>query len=251
MLKVKMLKESSILTQAKRLVDEELDAAEKTILERWRNHVGTTKLKQLPIDDKSKQNLLTIRLRMFYDESDAMVQRMYTGDITLGDFQEQFKGLIREFHTSAAAIGKGGWELMSNRDWGRLGTPLREQYSWLKGFIEYIDENRDTASFEQLRARARLYGDGAIRAAILTEAGFTIADLLPFLPKDGSTECLNRCHCKWMLEVTGKQGNFQIVRAVWVLGEADHCKTCKARDGYTEIIRVPIDVEVPSVIGGY
>lgn len=217
----------------------------------WRILLINILLKQLPIDDESKANLVRVRIGIFFDASDALAEQMFTGQISLGQWQEDMKRIIRESHTSCAAIGKGGWGEMGAKDWGRLGTPLREQYKYLRGFADFISENRDTVSLAAIRARARLYGEGAGGSAVLMQAGAVFEDILPWIPKDGSTECLNRCKCHWELSVTGTQSDgFRQVRAVWVLSVAEHCNTCVGRDGHVETFVVPAGTVVPDMIGG-
>lgn len=208
-------------------------------------------LKQLPIADDSKANLVKARVRIFYDVSDALATDMFTGKISLGQWQESMKKIIRETHASCAAIGGGGWDEMTWAQWGRLGTPLREQYQYLRGFTEFISENRDDISLRAIQARARLYGEGAGGSAVLTQAGPLLERLLPYIPKDGSTECLNRCHCMWLLEIIGAQPDgSQEVQAMWRLGIAEHCDTCVSRDGHVEMFVVPSGEVVPDTIGG-
>jgi len=213
--------------------------------------------KQLPIDDQSATNLIKIRIGIFFDQSDALTERMYSGGISIGQWQEDMKSLIRNVHTSAAAIGGGGWDEMSFAQWGRLGTPLREQYQYLKGFAEFIAENRDNISLKAMQARARLYGEGAGGSTVLIQAGpiiggtYEIPALLPWLPRDGSTRCLNRCHCEWILEVTGTQPDGSLeVTAIWKLNPAEHCEDCVPRNGHTEMFVVPEGTYVPETIGG-
>lgn len=198
-----------------------------------------------------KEILLGERTKLFNEYVNALSEQVYSGEITLGEFQEMMKRSVREFHTGAAAIAKGGFENMGPRDWGRLGTPLREQYKWLQGFIDYIDQNRDTISLKYIQNRARLYGQGAIKTAVLIETPFYIYDLLPWIPKDGQSECLNKCHCRWVSELQSVEGNWRVYKFTWRLGQAEHCGTCVGRDGHIEILRIPSDVEVPDQIGGY
>lgn len=242
---------SQAVIAARKIFDEELDRDEQQILDVWKRYIETIELKQLPIDEASKKNLLTIRMNLFYEESDSLAEQVFTGDISIGQWQEAMKVLIREAHTSSAAIGKGGWDVMGPRDWGRLGTPIRNQYGWLQGFADTISNNRETIGLKYIRNRARLYGEAIAGTAVQAEAGFWFEDHLPWLPRDGSTECLVRCHCRWDLEIVEDRGSSVMVEATWHLGDADHCETCLARDGHKEIIRVPSDVDVPSKIGGF
>lgn len=213
--------------------------------------IGDVVEKQLPIGEEGKQALINLRIELFFDKSDALAERMYVGEISLGQWQEDMKSLIRNVHTSAAAIGRGGWDEMTWQDWGRLGTPMREQYRYLQGFAEAISEKRDVISLKAIQARARLYGEGAGGSAVLMQAGAEIEGLLPYIPRDGSTECLNHCHCRWLLSIadTLPDGR-KVVQAVWMLGVAEHCNTCLSRDGHAEVIIVSVDTDVPRVIGG-
>jgi len=87
----------------------------------------------------------------------------------------------------------------------------------------------------------------------LIQAGPVFESLLPYLPRDGSTECLMRCRCAWILEIidNDKPTKKKVVEASWVLGVAEHCSTCLDRDNVVITLTVPEDTEVPHVIGGY
>lgn len=53
---------------------------------------------------------------------------------------------------------------------------------------------------------------------------------LPAYPKDGTTQCLTNCKCKWRLEyVKGRFGAITEVRAFWVLSPVENCPTCLCR----------------------
>lgn len=213
--------------------------------------------KQTPIHDDDKKHLIEASVQLFVTKSDDLADKLYNGDITLGQWQEEMKVLIKGAHVSVAAIAKGGWDNMGPRDTGRLGTPIREQYKYLAGFAQAIADNRDAITPQYIQNRARLYGIGIQQAAVMVEAGFYFEDNLPWLPKDGSTSCLMKCHCWWRLDVVEIHRNYRTVKATWHLGESDHCKAkngkagCIDRDGYEVHIDVPMDVKVPDKIGGY
>lgn len=207
--------------------------------------------KQLPIDEASKVNLMKIRTSIFNDEVDTLAERMYTGEISIGQWEELMKKQIRELHSSVAAIGKGGWDLMTPADWGRLGPQMKEQYRYLHNFAQNIAENRDTISINAIKARAHMYGNAAGHSACMIEAGQVLSDMLPWLPKDGSTECLVNCKCRWELVVIDRVGDFNLVQATWRLGIAEHCDDCVKRDGYVHMMRVYKDIQIPKTIGGY
>lgn len=241
---------SLLLEQAKQALDAHLDAAEAVQLARWKRYVASV-MKQLPITDDNRTELIAERLNMYRDWADDMAAKLYNGDITIGQWQESMKAELRQLHSSMAAISRGGFDRMRSRDWGRLGPQLHKEYKWLAGFAEHISANRDTISLEYIQNRARLYGHGAEATSVMMEADFYFSDHLPWLPKDGSTECLHRCRCHWSLDITGVQSGWQIVKATWTLNPAEHCGTCVSRAGHTELMRVPPNVAVPDRIGGY
>lgn len=211
-----------------------------------------TFLKQLPIDDESKRRLIEVRTELFYNLVEDLAEQVYSGDISIGQWEEEMKQAIRELHTSTAAVGAGGWDEMTFQQWGRLGTPLREQYRYLHGFAETIQEKRDSISLAQIKARARLYGKAGGYSASLIQAGGTIESLLPYIPRDGSTECLNGCHCRWELSVAEERDDgTRVVHAIWLMSPAEHCDDCIARHGNVETIEVPPGVKIPAVIGGF
>lgn len=205
--------------------------------------------KQLPISETSKLNLIKIRTNMFADEVNALAERMFTGNVTLGSWEETMKKMVRELHTSTAAIGKGGWDQMTPADWGRLGPVLKSQYKYLHNFAQYVEENKDTVSLKAIQARARMYGNAGAFSSVIVQAGDVLAKKLPWLPKDGSTECLVNCKCYWKLDVIETEGDWVMVQCVWHLRPAEHCKTCVSRNNHVVLVKVHKTVPIPSVIG--
>ena len=211
----------------------------------------TVVLKQLPITEKDKQKLLDLRIELFYDKSDELATKVFTGELTIGAWEEAMRAELRQLHSSGAAITKGGWDQMSSADWGRLGTPLREQYKYLHGFANTIAEQADTISLKAIQARARMYGRAVGGTASLIQAGAVIENLLPWMPGDGSTKCLINCKCRWDLRIikVDKKSGDKTVKAVWRLSPAEHCVDCLERNGHIEILVVPKDTVVPKYIG--
>jgi len=207
--------------------------------------------KQLPISDKDIQKLLNLRVNIFYDKSDKLSEQVFTGDLTIGAWEEAMRAELRQLHSSAAAIAKGGWDQMTSADWGRLGTPLREQYKYLHGFATTIAEQSDTISLKAIQARARMYGRATGNTAALIQAGAIIESLLPWIPGDGSTNCLVNCRCRWDLKIikVDKKSGDKTVKAVWRLSPAEHCEDCLERNGHVEMFVVPKDTVVPKYIG--
>jgi hypothetical protein len=212
---------------------------------------GAVEEKQLPIDDDSKRELMLLREQLFYDKTDELAERIYTGVISIGQWEEAMKQEIRQLHTSMAAIGAGGWDVMDSTMWGRLGTPLRDQYRYLHGFAEHIADNKGSISLSMIKSRSRLYGKAGGYSVSLMQAGKLIESQLPFLPRDGSTECLVGCHCLWKLTKIGEDRiRGQKIQAVWLTKPAEHCPDCLEREGMAVMLQVPSNIPVPSQIGG-
>lgn len=205
----------------------------------------------MQIPDNEKQSLVQRRTELFNESVDALFEQIFNGSVSLGEGQQKFKNLVKGLHTSVAAISKGGWSFMSSRDWGKTGPILRKEYEWIASFFQYIYENQQSITLNALKYRARLYGISANKSAISVLAGFTILDLLPWMPKDGSTICLFKCKCYWNLTIVESRGNVNIVSAVWTVTSEETCETCIGRNGHEEILTLPSDVVIPTRIGGY
>ena len=205
--------------------------------------------KQLPIGEESINNLLTLRQGMFNTEVESLASSMYDGGITLGKWEEDMKRLIREFHASYTAIQRGGWDNMTHSDWGKIGPPLKAQYKYLHNFANNVADRRDTISLQAIQARAKMYGNAAGYTANVVVMGDAISKHLPWIPKDGSSECLVNCRCRWVLIVVDTVGDMKVVQAVWRLSPAEHCDTCLDRNGFTIVFNVHKTVDVPPTIG--
>jgi len=199
----------------------------------------------------TKRRLVQIRQEKFNETVNALAHNLRTGRITLAYFEEEMRTQIRLLHTGMGAIGKGSWKAMTSSDWGRVGNVIKKQYRWLHGFAQDIYDRRETITEGQIAWRARLYGDAGAYTATIIGAG-DVTDFLPWIPRDGSTECLNRCRCEWLLsEDDPDRDGMKAVEAVWTLHPAEHCATCVSRDGHREYFTVPAEMEIPATIGGY
>lgn len=208
------------------------------------------KFKQFTISDADKVRLLQLRLEKFNETVEMLARNLRSGKITLNMWEEEMRTQLRLFHTGCAAIGKGGWRGVTSSDWGKVGSILKEQYKYLHRFARDIYERAETITAEAIAWRAKLYGEKGGFTAAFIQAG-DIARMLPWIPKDGSTECLNKCLCVWLMSEGESEEGIKPVDALWTLNPAEHCATCVGRDGHLEHLFVPEGMEVPSQIGGY
>lgn len=212
------------------------------------------------IADADKLAALSARKREFVAAIDNISTNLYTGRITLGMWEEDMRTRLRMYAGGCAVIGKGGnIDDMRPSDWGKVGAQLKKQYRWLHGFAGDIFDNRKTISLKAILARAHLYAEAGNIIATEIQAGYFAPNvrrdpeiILSWMPGDGSTRCLNRCGCQWILTVLSEDAaaGIKTVEAVWQLNPSlENCEDCIPRDGHTEIVDVPIVVDVPAFIG--
>lgn len=207
-------------------------------------------LKQMRIADEDKARLLQLRIDLFNETMDELAHSLRIGRITLGFFEEELRTQIRLLHAGAMAIGKGSWQAVTQSDWGKVGAELRGQYVFLHRFAQDVLARRATISEAAIAWRAKLYGLKAAHTATLGQAG-DITALLPWIPRDGTTICLNGCMCGWeLLEVRRDAlSGTKNIQATWRLSPVESCETCLGRDGYTLVMIVPEDMDIPAFIG--
>ena len=112
---------------------------------------------------------------------------------------------------------------------GQLAPRTRAEIArYLSGQVDYLNKVADEIEAQgwqpAYEARAQMYGR-ALRA--LYEQGATFGLPLPAQPGDGSTECLSNCRCRWRVDWIDRE-NLD-ADAYWVMGQAEHCPTCRDR----------------------
>jgi hypothetical protein len=202
------------------------------------------------IPESKKADLLRARRDAFWEATDKLSENVRQGRITLGMFEEDMRTRLRKYLGGTAMISKGGVDNMTPSDWGKVGAELKKQYKWLHGFMQAIYENRENVTVAAIKARARMYGEAGMKMAHIIQAR-DVVDHLPWIPKDGSTECLNRCKCTWHISITSRNedAGTKTVQAIWTLHPAEHCPDCVGRDGHTVTFDVPANADVPSTVG--
>lgn len=109
---------------------------------------------------------------------------------------ERMQQIIKDEYIRQYMTGIGGRERMTPADWGRIGNMLREQYNYLRPFVDQI--TRGLLSDAEIANRARMYVNSA-REAFQRAMGQVIKKL-----------------------------GFDLV--MWVMtGGAEHCPTCEER----------------------
>jgi len=75
--------------------------------------------------------------------------------ISLAEFQSEMQDLLRSAHIIASSVGRGGRDLMTLSDWGKVGAKIAWQNRYLEKFARKIE--RGTLSEASIANRAKSY----------------------------------------------------------------------------------------------
>ena len=187
-------------------------------LRRYRNtktgrFIGISQMQELRIEYMDQQKAI---LRSY-------IKSYVDGDITIKRLEINIKDNLKQTYIDMYAMGAGGRNGMSQRDWGKIGAMLKEQYG-VNGYLGNLMRqiNNGEISPAQANARLKMYINSANEALW---KGYT-SDMppLPAYPGDGSTVCLTNCQCEWDIQPT--DGGFN---CYWRLGPSEHCPDCLQR----------------------
>ncbi len=87
----------------------------------------------------------------------AISQQLRDGDISLAEWQTQMMQQIKTTHLASGAMQRGGWQQMTQADFGRVGQIVRREYGFLRTLAEDIASGKQKLD-GTLARRAGLYG---------------------------------------------------------------------------------------------
>jgi hypothetical protein len=150
------------------------------------------------------------------------------GKMSPGDWEQRMRDEIKGEYIRQYLLGHGGRETMSKSDWGKIGSMIKEQYTYLKGFANEVAAGNLTDA--QIAQRSAMYINSGreafekANALIAKKAGYiqvhwnvdpsveNCEDCLAFeamgwanveddpydgaVPGSGETQCLTNCHCE-------------------------------------------------------
>ena len=148
------------------------------------------------------------------------VTNVYAAEaIDFKTYRNQVTDIIRQTYVDLYAMGAGGRNNLTAKDWGSIGGMLKEQYGYLNPFMDQIEAGE--LSQAQITVRLKMYINSASEAFWRAFARDIPIDL-PHYPGDGSTACLTNCQCRWDIQFVPGVG----YNCYWILGEAEHCPDC-------------------------
>lgn len=98
----------------------------------------------------------------------ALVTSAHGGELSPSVFAEQMRTELRRLHLQQSALGAGGFDRLTQRDYGRVGGILRGEYQHLEQFVRQIQAGEVT--LPEALARANRYIGQARRQFYHAEA---------------------------------------------------------------------------------
>src|SRR4051794_29213656 len=88
--------------------------------------------------------------------SDAakLAAKFDSGEITATEFADSMRELLKSAHIVASSVGRGGLDMMTASDWGRVGSKLQWQYKYLDKFARKLDSGVLSKANSESRARS-------------------------------------------------------------------------------------------------
>jgi hypothetical protein len=151
-----------------------------------------------------------------------MAADLREGRISLVEWQRQMETHIKNAHLTSAAVAAGGWERMTQADYGRVGAIVREEYRYLREFVRAIENGLPldgnigrrsvlymrqghTTFYTFTQLRQMLIGKTQKRNRMtqaehcsgcidMTQKGWVDINDPTYVPI-GSRECLSQCRC--------------------------------------------------------
>lgn len=179
------------------------------------------------VSEDTVKSVMQQQVTNSFAELEDLTNRMYSGSITIDQWQQSVAGVLSDVHLSQAMFAAGGRANMNPTKWGRVGGTLADEYRHLARFSQQI-ANGEVSQREALN-RIRNYGRAGTQSywreyGHSTPQGFVLdwvlghadhctatastlgcvelsigspytADTIPTYPTAGATTCRGNCKC--------------------------------------------------------
>jgi hypothetical protein len=171
-------------------------------------------------------------LALTYADIEALTARRLIERGNVAAWEKEMRASLTRAHTAAYVLGTAerlgssdpaliNARNISRAERAEIKAAIEKQMQYLKGFSKAVGDG--SMSARGITARAALYA-GSLRATYNTTRWGDF--ILPFVPGDGSSECLGRCGCQ--IEVSDSGDGTGLMR--WILSGLEwHCQTCPSR----------------------
>lgn len=161
-----------------------------------------------------------------------LTARLERAEITVEQWQREMEKLLTRYHEAAFMVGQDSDEI-DDAALAIIMAAIDSQLEYLAAFAATIAEVMTAGAgiaawMAAWNSRAAMYAQAAKTSywrGYIIKIGLPP---LPYVPGDGSSECLTNCHCWLQIETLSEQkGNYDIY---WRLGAEKHCPTCPRRE---------------------
>ena len=111
------------------------------------------------VPDAQVRSALDVVLRAQAEHMRDLTRQLQGGTLTLGDWQRQMMQSVKHSHLIGTSLAGGGWQQMTQADFGWAGQRIRSQYAYLDRFARDVAAGRQ--SLTGAPARAEMYADAA------------------------------------------------------------------------------------------
>lgn len=132
--------------------------------------------------------------------ADDMARQVANGNLTARRWEMEVRERVKLVYLTEYMLARGGKNVMTFADYGRVGRMLRDQYGYLRRFTDDVLDGK--LSEAQLADRTGKYFESSTYAYERGRAAAYEGLTLPCYPGDGGTVCLMRCRCRWEIRET-------------------------------------------------
>jgi len=151
--------------------------------------------------------------------TDTLADDLRAGRISLNQWREEMRAVIKAAQMGPSAIAAGGYDQMTQADFGRVGQRIRREYQYLEQWVEQIkgglpiDNRMESRSRQYLRSGRTTFL--ALESQDMADRGFLARSVLRpaehcaaciaeadkgLVPVDqivppGQRTCLSNCRC--------------------------------------------------------
>lgn len=173
-------------------------------------------------DERDLRPLRERFLRQVTDRVLVVTGQLANRLITLEEWELEMRRVVKDGFGTAYMLSRGGRNVMTQQDWGRVGGLVGRQYRYLNEYARSIAGQ--TVTRERALSRSQLYVQAATQSYQRGRLA-TYGDMprLERVPGDGSTQCLVSCRCE--LDITDTDDGWDVY---WLdLGDERECADCR------------------------
>lgn len=177
------------------------------------------------MSDAQARRVLDRTLASASDPVKALSQQLREGNIRLEDWRLQMQQQIKSAHLSSLAAQKGGWNNLTQADFGHAGAIIKREYQYLEGFVADVQSGKQRLD-GTLQRRAQMYIDKArttyheFGQQVAADKGLT-HERSKLNPADHCGGCISEAAKDW-----------QVIGSMIPVGERDCRTNCKCSVEY-------------------